>query len=81
MFRRIGFFYIRDIYIFYRRYIYILSKTDILMIKVMIKKLYCCFCTDTQYSFILNYRGVGESVGGVQDRRSFGDILLNINKM
>ena len=51
------------------------------MIKVMIKKLYCCFCTDTQYSFILNYRGVGESVGGVQDRRSFGDILLNINKM
>ena len=26
----------------------------------MIKSLFFCFCTKTQYSFILNYRGVGQ---------------------
>ena len=29
----------------------------------MIKNLYCCFYTKTQYSLILNYRGVGEAGG------------------
>ena len=33
--------------------------------KVMIKKLYCCFCTKTPYSLILNYRGVAEGMSGV----------------
>ena len=34
----------------------------------MIKDLYCCFCTKTQYYFILNYRGVEEGVteGGLK---------------
>ena len=36
------------------------KKTDILILKVMIKSLFCCFCTKTQYFFILNYRGVGQ---------------------
>ena len=30
----------------------------------MIKNLYCCFCTKAQHSFILNYKGIGERVGG-----------------
>ena len=35
---------------------------NILIIKVTIKNLYCCFCTKTQYSFIHDYKGVGEEV-------------------
>ena len=26
------------------------------------KRLYCCFCTNTQYYFILDYRDVGEEM-------------------
>lgn len=29
-------------------------------IYVMIKNLYCCSCTKTQYCLVLNYKGVGE---------------------
>ena len=38
------------------------NKTDVLILKVMIKNLCHCFCTKTQYSFTLDYRGVGEKV-------------------
>ena len=34
------------------------KKIDILILKVMIKNMKCWFCTATQYSFILDYRGV-----------------------
>ena len=37
-------------------------QTYILIIQVVMKNMYCCFCIKTQYSFILDYRGVGEEV-------------------
>ena len=38
----------------------------------MMKNLNCLFCTKTQYSFIRNYRGVGEdgNEGGLSKRNS-----------
>ena len=38
------------------------KKTDIAILKVMIKNLYCCFCTKTKYSFYLVCRSVEEEV-------------------
>ena len=37
---------------------------DFLILKVTIKNLYYYFYTKTQYSFIFDYRGVGEEVRG-----------------
>ena len=33
--------------------------TEILILKMIMKYPYSCFCTKTQYSFILDYMGVG----------------------
>ena len=51
----------------------------ILILKVMIKNLYCCFCIKTQYSFILNYSNVGERVGeGCRKSMESGENYCNI---
>ena len=34
----------------------------------MVKQLPCRFCVKAQYSFILDYRGVGEEAGGRECR-------------
>ena len=48
----------------------ILEKYDILILKVAIKNLHCCCCTKTQFSFILDYRGVEEEEAGVAEAGS-----------
>ena len=58
---RICFLYKKDLYIENIK-TYIQKKAYILIVKVMIKDLQCCLCNKTQYSFILNYRGVVEEV-------------------
>ena len=35
---------------------------DIVILEVMIKNLFCCFCANTQFSFLLSYRGVGGEI-------------------
>ena len=40
------------------------KKTDTFILKLMIKNLFYCFCAKTWYSFILNYRSVGDGVPG-----------------
>ena len=60
MFRRIGFFYIRE-----------KEKDRCIDTKSDDKEsIYCCFCTKTQYSFILNKRGIGERVDDWECRKS-----------
>ena len=52
------------------------------MLKVTIKYLYCCFCAKTQYSFILDYRGVregGKGVKGVGINGFRGKLLKYLN--
>ena len=43
-----------------RKAFYVRKKTRILILKVMIKNLCCCFCTKTLLFLILYYRGVGD---------------------
>ena len=45
-------------------YFFSKKKADILVLKIMMKNLYWCFCTKTRYSFNLNYKCVGQRVCG-----------------